>query len=149
MSDVLLNIESDQLSIKQTFNAPVSRLFACFTRAELLSQWHAPSDTMTTVAEVNLKIGGRYRIAMTDSDGKVHTAVGEFHEIEESSRLVYSWNWEGSEGPDTIVTVLFEPKGSKTEVELTHRGFAQEVEAQHHSQGWSGIFTRLNTYLSI
>ena len=140
MTEANLTVESDQLSIKQIFDAPVARLFACFTEAELLSQWHAPSDTMSTKAEVNLQVGGSYRIAMTDAEGKVHTATGQFHEIDEPHRLVYSWSWEGGDDPETTVTVNFKDMGTKTEVELIHRGFVQEEVAQHHSQGWGGIF---------
>jgi uncharacterized protein YndB with AHSA1/START domain len=148
MSDVSVNVESNRLSIKQTFNAPIARLFDCFTQPELLSQWHAPSDTMTTTAEVSLKVGGNYRIAMTDSDGKVHTAIGVFQEIDEPGKLVYSWRWEGGDGPDTLITVLFKEVGAKTEVELTHTGFTVDEEAQHHSQGWQGIFGQLDGFLT-
>lgn len=148
MSNAILHLEPNQLSIKQTFNAPISRLFACFTQAELLTQWHAPTDTMTTQAEVNLQIGGDYRIAMTDADGKEHTAIGQFHEIEEPNKLVYSWRWEGGDDAETMITVLFKDLGSQTEVELIHRGFVQEEVAQHHSQGWNGIFMRLGEFLS-
>ena len=142
-----LNIESNQLSIKQTFNAPIARLFACFTQPELLAQWHSPEDTMRITAEVDLKIGGNYRIEMTAPDGQSHTAIGQYHEIEEPNKLVYSWRWEGAEGPDTTVTVFLKERGSQTEVELIHTGFENKDTAQHHSQGWSGIFDRLAIHL--
>jgi uncharacterized protein YndB with AHSA1/START domain len=149
MSEVSLNVESNSLTIKQVFNAPIARSFDCFTQPELLSQWHAPSDTMTTSAEVSLRVGGNCRIAMTDSDGKVHAAIGTFQEIDEPDKLVYSWRWENGEGPDTLITVLFKEVGTKTEVELIHTGFTAGEEAQHHSQGWQGIFGRLDGFLNL
>ncbi len=147
MSNAELNIESNQLSIKQTFNAPIERLFACFTQPELLGQWHSPNETMSVTAEVDLQIGGSYRIAMTSPDGESHIAIGQYHEIEEPNKLVYSWRWEGAEGPDTTITVLLTERGSKTEVELIHTGFENSDTTQHHSQGWSGIFDRLAIHL--
>lgn len=146
MSEAQLTTEANQLSIKQTFSATASRLFACFTQPELLNQWHAPSELMTTKSEVNLRVGGDYRIAMTDPEGKTHTAVGVFKEINEPSKLVYSWRWEDSEDPDTQVTVEFKQLGQETEVTLTHINFANSDLASHHSQGWSGIFARLATF---
>ncbi|MCH7816445.1 MAG: SRPBCC domain-containing protein [Proteobacteria bacterium] len=71
-----LTLEADRLSIKQIFAAPIDQLFACFTQAELLCQWHAPGEMQTT-AEVDLKVGGHYRIAMKDAEGQVFTAIGE------------------------------------------------------------------------
>ena len=146
MSDAQLNTEANQLSIKQTFSATASRLFACFTQPELLNQWHAPGESMTTKSEVNLTVGGDYRIAMMDPEGKTHTAVGVFKEIDEPSKLVYSWRWEGSEDSDTLVTVEFKQLGLETEVTLTHINFPNSDTASHHSQGWSGIFARLTVF---
>ncbi len=147
MSDAELNTGLKELSIKQTFDAPIARLFACFTQPELLVQWHSPSDAMSIVAEIELKPGGNYRIGMTDTDGKSHVATGQYQEIEEPNRLVYSWRWEGSDGADTLVTVLFKEKGDQTEVELIHTGFGDQDTTRHHSQGWSGIFVRLAIHL--
>jgi len=143
MPDLQLDTEDNKLSITQTFSATASRLFACFTQADLLNQWHAPSDTMAISAEVDLKIGGRYRIAMTELEGKTHTAVGICKEIDEPRKLVYSWRWEGSEDPDTLVTVEFKQDGQQTEVTLTHENFPNSEVTTHHSQGWSGIYRRL------
>ena len=146
MSDVQLTTKSNQLSITQTFSATASRLFACFTQPELLNQWHAPSELMTIESEVNLTVGGNYRISMTDPEGKTHTAVGVFKDIDEPSKLVYSWSWEDSEDPDTMVTVEFKQVGQQTEVTLTHINFPNNEAASHHSQGWSGIYARLTAF---
>ena len=146
MSDVQLTTEANQLSIKQTFSATASRLFACFTQPQLLNQWHAPGESMTTKSEVNLTVGGDYRIAMTDPEGKTHTAVGVFKEIDEPSKLVYSWRWEGSEDPETTVTVEFHQIDHQTEVTLTHENLPSSEATNHHSQGWSGIYARLSNF---
>lgn len=149
MPNAELNVESNQLSIKKFFDAPIARIFACFTQPELLSQWHSPNDSMSVTTEVDLKIGGDYRIVMTGPDGEAHTAIGQYQEIDQPKKLVYSWRWEGAEGPDTIVTVLLKELGPQTEVELIHTGFENNDTTQHHSQGWSGIFGRLATHLGI
>jgi uncharacterized protein YndB with AHSA1/START domain len=148
MSDSEIEIGMNQLSIKRTFDAPITRLFACFTQPELLVQWHSPSDSMTVDALVDLQPGGSYRIGMTGEDGQAHIAVGQFREIDEPYRLVYSWRWEGGEGQDTLVTVLFSELGAQTEVELIHTGFDSDDTTQHHSQGWMGIFSRLAIHLA-
>lgn len=146
MTDAQLTTEDNQLSIKQTFNATASRLFACFTQPELLNQWHSPTESITTKSEVNLVVGGSYRISMADPENKTHTAIGVFKEIIEPSKLVYSWHWEGSEDPETTVTVEFHQTGHQTEVTLTHQNLPSSEAVKHHSQGWSAIFTRLSEF---
>ena len=67
---------------------------------------------MSIAAEVDLRVGGNYRIEMTRPDGQSHVAIGQYHEIEEPNKLVYSWRWEDAEGPDTMITVNLEQNGA-------------------------------------
>lgn len=149
-----LNIEDDRLCIKQIFNVSIDRLFACFTQPELLSRWHAPGELTTPHVEVDLKVGGTYKIAMKNADDETYTAFGEYKEIEKPDKgfgkLVYSWAWEHVEGsPVSTVTVLLKSLDDKTEVELIHEGFSTADVTQHHSQGWAGIFTNLDIYIKL
>ena len=147
MSEAQLHLEQQQLSITQIFDASIEKLFACFTQPDLLNQWHAPGN-MQIDASVDLRVGGAYRIAMTDDDGKTHTAIGEYREIEAPNKLIYTWSWEGGEDQPTTVEVLFKSLGDKTEVALTHTNFANHETATHHSQGWAGIYARLEQWFS-
>ena len=148
MSDPKLILNEDRLSIKQVFNAPIERLFACFTQPDLLSRWHAPGEMSIPQAQVNLEVGGQYRIVMQNAEGQTHTAMGCYKEIDEPNKLVYTWSWENREGPETLVTVLLTDKGEETEVELIHEGFTAATEAEHHSQGWTAIYARLGAYIN-
>ena len=80
----------------------------------------------TPTAEVDLRPGGRYRLAMTDTDkNETHVVVGEYKEIQPPERLVYTWAWESktdemSGSEDTLVTVEFAEADGGTEVSLTH-----------------------------
>lgn len=147
MSELQLDLQEKHLSVKQVFNAPISTLFKYFTRPDLLSQWHAPGEMTVPVAEVDLRVGGAFRISMKNADDEIFTAVGVYKEIQEPGKLVYTWAWEHVGGPDTLVTVLFTDLGDKTEVELVHEGFPDSSVSEHHSKGWTGIFTRLGQHL--
>lgn len=148
MSDAKLTVANDHLSIKQVFNARIEHLFACFTQPDLLSQWHAPGQMTVPDLSVDLKVGGNYRISMKNAEGQIFTAYGVYKEIIEPTKLVYTWSWEHTDGPETTVTILLTDLGERTEVELLHEGFAAPDVAEHHSQGWTGIFTNLSNYLN-
>lgn len=148
MSQPNLKIETNQLSVDQTFDASIERLFAYFTEPELLTQWHAPSDTMTVpIAEVDLRVNGNFRITMRNADGEEFTARGSYKEIEAPTKLVYTWGWDHTDSPETLVTVSFKAQGEKTEVNLTHTGFLEAEFTERHSEGWMGIFVRLAKHL--
>jgi uncharacterized protein YndB with AHSA1/START domain len=98
------------------------------------------------LAEVDLRVGGAFRIRMQAPDGPAHTVMGVYQEIDPPKRLVYSWNWEENEahaGGETQVTIEFEEKGQETEVTLTHSGFGAEEPRDSHEGGWTQILARM------
>jgi uncharacterized protein YndB with AHSA1/START domain len=111
--------------------------------------WAAGDGFTTTVAEVDLRVGGRYRLGMkSPDDGAVHVCTGVYREVRPPSRLVYTWAWEGSGGPDTLVTVEFHDRGGSTEVVLTHGGFVDAVDRDRHVTGWTGCLDNLTNVLA-
>src|SRR6202167_6654402 len=88
------------LRLQRTYDAPAEDVFDACTNPEVLRRWwKANLAWITPVAEVDLRVGGRYRISMEDPEnGTKHTAVGEYSEVSRPTRLVYSWQWE--EGGD-------------------------------------------------
>jgi uncharacterized protein YndB with AHSA1/START domain len=132
------------LEIRRTLAAPRERVFNAWTRAEELKKWFAPGPLTTAVAEVDLRVGGRYRITMRGPDGVEHTVGGVFQVIEPPSRLVYSWKWEDKPSAgESTVTVEFTEHGRSTEVVLRHEGLPSDKEVADHRQGWDGCFEKL------
>jgi uncharacterized protein YndB with AHSA1/START domain len=105
-----------------------------------------PAPVTVESAELDARVGGRYRIAM-DSTGTKYVATGEYREIDPGRRLVMTWGWEGPTRYDTLLTVLFEDKDGGTEVTLTHERFATAEDAGHHEHGWAGSLDKLATLL--
>lgn len=145
------------LQIKRTFAAPREKVFTAWTDPKELTRWFAPSDDCSIpVAEVDLRVGGRYRIQMTAPNGDVHTVGGTFRDVIVPERLVYTWAWEEAAscmgaGPDaqkeTLVTVEFHDRGKTTEVILTHELFPDAAARDKHSEGWAGCLNRLSNVL--
>jgi uncharacterized protein YndB with AHSA1/START domain len=138
---------SATLSLERSFDAPREAVFAAWTDPEVLRRWWAAGpDWDTPEAEVDLRIGGGYRLAMRDpGSGDVHVVVGEYTEVVPPERLAYTWTWEhdspGSAG--SIVTVLFRDDGDRTTVLLTHTGFTEAAAVDRHEHGWGAVLDSL------
>lgn len=138
------------LQLKRTFSASRERVFKAWTDPEMLKEWFGPEGVKTVSAEVELKIGGKYRFEMKLPDGKMVYHQGAFREIKFPERLVYTWilegqNCKGGEDEDceTLVTIDFKDLGGSTELTLTHEFFPSEKSREGHEFGWTGCFNKL------
>lgn len=132
------------LRLTRVIQADPAKVFEGWTDPKQLNLWSAP-EPMAVESEIDLRIGGRYRILMKGSDGGVFTAVGEYQEIDPPNRLRYTWKWEeeGNDYYDTLVTVEFHDLGGATEVVLVHELFPDAEIAGKHDEGWTSCLTRL------
>jgi uncharacterized protein YndB with AHSA1/START domain len=136
------------LVVRRTIRAPAERLFDAWTQPAQLKKWWGPQSVLCIDAEVDLKIGGRYRIANQFPDGKVLWISGEFEAIDRPRKLVYTWRVGSEEGASERVTVTFEARGKTTEVIVTHERIPTDVLRDLHMQGWSGCLEGLAKYVS-
>lgn len=137
-----------ELELTRRYSAPPAKVFEAWTSPEVLKRWwKAGPDFECPVAEVDLREGGRYRLAMQTPQGETHAVVGEYREIEAPRRLVYTWGWENAPADETVVEVEFRPVGDGTEVVLRHHGFTDEQERGKHEHGWNGVLESLERAL--
>ena len=141
-----MNAPELALKISRIFQAPREQVFQAWTDPDLLRKWwHMSADATTPIAEVDLRVGGRYRLAMkpTDSDD-LFIVSGVYQVVEPPLRLVYTWAWEGpADEPETLVTVEFLDHGETTEVVVHHGGFVAAERRDEHSGGWEACINQL------
>ena len=106
------------LQMKRTFQAPRERVFRAWTDPKELAQWfHASPDYSTLVPEMDLRVGGKYRMEMHHKGGNVHRLGGTYREIEPPEKVVFTWRWEADPNADeSLVTVEFRDLGQSTEI---------------------------------
>jgi uncharacterized protein YndB with AHSA1/START domain len=132
------------VEIRRRIPAPIAEVFDWWTKAENLRQWMSPVGIAE--ADVDLRVGGAFRIVMRSGDVAIHHA-GEFIEIERPTRLVFTWVSPYT-GPDpSLVTVELEPDGENaTQLWLVHSGLPTAAAASHRD-GWGTMLDRLVTAL--
>lgn len=133
-----------RLRVRRTFQARPERVFRAWTEPAELKRWAGPGETEVAVVEVDLRVGGRYRINMQAPDGTPYHVVGTYREVDPPKKLVYTWFWETNPGMgETVVTVEFRDLGTETEVVLTHELFPAEADRNTHETGWTACLEKL------
>jgi uncharacterized protein YndB with AHSA1/START domain len=136
------------LEVRKTIDATPERLFAAWTDPNQLIAWWGPEGVACTGAEIDLRLGGRYRIGNRLNDGNEIWIVGTFEAIDRPRLLTYSWLVEGVQADAERVTVRFETRGSATEVIVTHERIPNAALRDQHAYGWRGCLDGLAEYIS-
>jgi uncharacterized protein YndB with AHSA1/START domain len=135
------------LIVRRTIRASAERVFDAWTKPEHLVRWWGPRPVRCSRAEVDLRVGGGYRIANQFPDGKVLWIVGEFELVKPPHKLVYTWRLEPGTPSSERVTVRFEPRDGATEVIVVHERISSAAIRATHEQGWQGCLDGLEELL--
>lgn len=133
------------LRITRTFPAKRERVFDALTKPEQVAQWWGPAGFTLPQADLDLRVGGKYRFKMQPPQGDAMMLTGTFKEIDPPSKLVYSWAFDGA--PQTLVTIELKEAEGGTEVNLIHEPFPSKELVAQHDDGWQGGFDRLEAIL--
>jgi len=133
------------LSLTRTIAAPREKVFRAWTDQEELKKWFGPVGYSTLIAEVDLRVGGKYRLGMRKlPDGDIFYLTGTYREVRIPEKLVYTWFWESEpEKGETLVTVEFRARGNSTEVVVMHELFPNQKMRDDHDKGWNSCLDRL------
>jgi uncharacterized protein YndB with AHSA1/START domain len=126
-----------ELVIERTYDAPARLLFEAWSKPEHLMKWFGPVRWPLTLCEVDFRVGGKWRFAMTGSSGKQNTPFGgTYLEIEPNKKIVFDNTFEAPGAETMIMTITFEEKGGRTK--LTHHTLFGSVamKAAHVGAGF-------------
>jgi uncharacterized protein YndB with AHSA1/START domain len=123
-----------ELVIERTYHAPARLLFEAWSRPEHLMKWFGPVGWPLTLCEVDFRVGGKWRFAMTGSSGIQNTPFGgTYLEIVPNKKIVFDNTFEAPGAETMIMTVTFEEKNGKTK--LTHHTLFGSVAMKKHHVG--------------
>ena len=113
----------DAVTIERNFDAPVELIWQMWTDPEHFRAWYGPTGATIPVAKMDVRIGGT-RLAcmeMQTSDGPMQMwFTGEYREVVENERLVYTESMSDENGNVVAPSDLGMPAGhpSTTEVRV-------------------------------
>jgi len=134
------------LVVRRVMRVPRERVFAAWLDPAALARFMCPGPVTGATAEVDARVGGRFRIVMRHARaGGEHW--GEYLAIEPPSRLEFTWISANTDLRPTVVTIELNEHAEGTELVLTHRRLpAGQVEA--HRSGWTDIVRKVEESLA-
>jgi len=114
----------DQILITRAFDAPRHLVFEAWTTPGLVRRWWHAKRGEVTIAEIDLRVGGKWRYVMVADNGSEVGFHGEYLEVVSNERLVSTEVYEGlpegvsDEDARTINTATFTEADGRTLVTL-------------------------------
>jgi len=86
----------EQILITREFDAPKHLVYKAWTTPELVKRWWSANRGEVTIAEIDLRVGGKWRYVMVTTEGGFEVGFhGEYREIVPNERLVSTEVYEG------------------------------------------------------
>jgi uncharacterized protein YndB with AHSA1/START domain len=124
--------------LDRTYSAPPERVWAAWTRADLLERWACP-DTAWRVSscEVDARVGGGYRLRFGPRpEGDSYEETATYTVFEPVERLGFDVLTSGEDMAErSRCTVLLRPIEGGTRLELTVEGLSESAVAGMR-EGW-------------
>ncbi|WP_458097500.1 SRPBCC domain-containing protein [Roseomonas sp. WA12] len=130
-------------TITRVFEAPARLLFEAHSRPEHVKRWFGPVGWPLTLCEMDFRVGGTFRFAMTGPDGRQNTPFGgTYREIVPDRRIVFDNGFLVPGAGRMVHSIGFEetPGELGPRTLLTHHTLfgSVEMKAEHLGLGFEG-----------
>ncbi len=119
----------EQILITREFDAPRHLVYRAWTTPELVRRWWSGHRGTMTHAEIDLRVGGRWRYVMTANGGYEVAFHGEYREIVPNERIVATEVYEGvpEVEPPVLTTATFAEVDGRTALSLLTETPSREI----------------------
>jgi uncharacterized protein YndB with AHSA1/START domain len=127
-----------QILITREFDAPKDLVFRAWTTPDLVERWWTAKRGRMTVAEIDLRVGGRWRYVMRTEDDVEVGFHGEYREIVPNERLVSTEVYEGipdAEEHAALNTLTLTETDGRTTLRILVEHATQEGRDAHIESG--------------
>jgi uncharacterized protein YndB with AHSA1/START domain len=138
------------LTFKRRLNASPEKVYAAWTDPEKIVRWFGRVDLKpeTIGAQLEARVGGRYRIHFDNVAGEYFEVGGVYREVVPNERLVFSWAWHSTPERESQVTVTMRPDGAGTLLTVHHEQLFDQAARDGHERGWTGALEKLEKCLA-
>ncbi len=141
--------ENPSLRLARHYPVPPQKVWQAWTDPEALAKWWGPGPGHSvSAAELDVRVGGRFRIVFGGPEGTDHECAGVYREVTPIRKLVFTWTWPRTTPErESLVTIVFRAAGSGTELDFRHEQLFDEKVRDGHRAGWTSSFEKLARFL--
>ena len=139
------------LNLVRAFPVSPEKVWRAWTDPQAVERWWGPgSGEPVAVAELDVRVGGRFRIVFGGAQGTDHEVQGTYQEVVPNRKLVFTWTWPRTTPErESLVTIVFRQAPGGTELDFRHEQLFDEKVRDDHKRGWSGTLDKLEQYLAL
>jgi uncharacterized protein YndB with AHSA1/START domain len=141
-----INFMADNsVSLHRVLKTSPEKLFRAFTEANAIASWLPPYGFTCTVHEMNVKVGGTFRMSFHNfSTGNGHSFGGEYKEIKPGEFLKYTDKFDDPNLPGEMTTSVWLKKNmAGTEIKIFQEGIPPQIPAEMCYLGWQESLEKL------
>jgi uncharacterized protein YndB with AHSA1/START domain len=138
---------TETLRIRRIVPATKERLFRAWTEPNQVTRWWTIGEGWKAeFAEIDLRVGGKFKVGNKPRAGEPILLTGEFLEVEPPDKLVYTWRFGATNPEESVITVEFNEVGDQTEVLITHEHSSKEM-GPGAVAGWESALASLARFV--
>ena len=135
----VVTLPSDtQILITREFAAPKDLVYKAWTTPELIKRWWSANRGEVTLAEVDLRVGGKWRYVMIADGGFEVGFHGEYREIVPDERIVSTEVFEGMPEGEAVDTMTLTERGGRTTLTILVQHQNKAHRDAHIESGMEG-----------
>jgi len=141
--------ERPSLTLERFYPVAPEKVWRAWTDPQALARWFGPGGPQpVALAELDVRVGGRYRIQFGGAQGTEHEVQGVYREVVPPRRLAFTWRWPRTTPErESLVTIELRQAARGTELVFTHAQLFDEAVRDGHRQGWSETLVKLERFL--
>jgi len=137
------------LTLERHYPVAPEKVWRAWTDPKALVNWWGPGgQDPVSLAAMDLRVGGAFRIVFGGPEGREHECAGIYKELVPNRKLVFTWCWPNTT-PErvSLVTILLNAAGGGTDFVFRHEQFFDEAARDGHRRGWTESLAKLEAFL--
>jgi uncharacterized protein YndB with AHSA1/START domain len=141
--------EKPSLTLARSYPVGPEKVWRAWTDPQALKRWWGPgAEQPVALADLDVRVGGRFHIVFGGPQGTDHEVRGIYKEVVRNRKLVFTWTWPRTTPErESVVTIEFKRTGGGTELLFRHEQLFDESVRDGHRRGWTESFVKLEQFL--
>ena len=149
--EVIADPSKPTIEFRRAFDAPRELVWKVLTSNEHIKSWYGPRSMTCVSSEMDLRVGGKWRIVLRGPDGNDYSWSGEYRVLREPETIEQTWWFEQIPEAKTIERLTLEAQGNRTVVHglVTHKTLeSRDIHVKTMRPGFDETWDRFEALLA-